>query len=80
MAVFGAMLSYIMQALSFIILRRNQPRMERPYRCPLGEPGAIATIVIAAVTIYFQLLDPVYRAGVFGVAIWFIVAILYFAL
>ena len=34
MAVFGAMLSYIMQALSFIILRRNQPNIERPFRSP----------------------------------------------
>lgn len=80
MAVFGAMFSYIMQALAFIRLRHNRPDMERPYRSPLGEPGAIATIVIAAVTIFFQLLDPVYRAGVIGVAIWFVVAIVYFAL
>ena len=26
MAVFGAMLSYILQAVSFILLRRNQPQ------------------------------------------------------
>ena len=31
MAVFGAMLSYIAQAVSFILLRRNQPNIERPY-------------------------------------------------
>ena len=47
MAVFGAMLSYIMQALTFILLRRNQPNIERPYRTPLGIPGAVVTIVIA---------------------------------
>ncbi len=38
MAVFGAMLSYIVQALSFIILRRNLPNIERPFRSPLGIP------------------------------------------
>ncbi|MGD9509839.1 MAG: ethanolamine permease [Geminicoccaceae bacterium] len=80
MAVFGAMFSYIMQAISFIRLRRNYPNIERPYRSPLGEAGAVATVVIAAVTIVFQLTDPVYRAGVIGVAIWFVVLILYFAL
>jgi ethanolamine permease len=80
MAVFGAMFSYIMQGVSFILLRRNRPHIERPYRSPLGEAGAMATIVIAAVTIAFQLLDPVYRAGVIGVAIWFVVLILYFAI
>src|SRR5690606_446246 len=32
MVVFGAMLSYIAQALSFILLRRNQPGIDRPFR------------------------------------------------
>jgi ethanolamine permease len=80
MAVFGAMFSYIMQGVAFVLLRRDRPDIERPYRSPLGVPGAAATIVIAAVTVCFQLLDPVYRAGVLGVAVWFAVAIVYFAL
>ena len=37
-------------------------------------------MIIALVTIYFQLADPVYRTGVVGVAIWYALAILYFAL
>jgi ethanolamine permease len=32
------------------------------------------------VTIGFQLADPVYRSGVIGVAIWYALAILYFAI
>ncbi|MGH2343335.1 amino acid permease [Segnochrobactraceae bacterium EtOH-i3] len=80
MAVFGAMLSYIMQAISFILMRRNMPTIERPYKSIFGIPGAVATILIALVTIYFQLSDPVYRAGVFGVALWFAVGIIYFAI
>jgi ethanolamine permease len=80
MAVFGAMCSYIAQAASFIILRKSHAHIERPYRSPLGVPGAYVTIVIALVTIGFQLADPVYRQGVIGVAIWFAVGILYFAL
>jgi ethanolamine permease len=79
MAVFGAMISYVMQALSFIILRRTRPDIERPYRSPLGVPGAVVTIVIALVTIGFQLADPVYRAGVAGVAAWFAIGIAWFA-
>jgi ethanolamine permease len=42
-------------------------------------PGAVLTVVIALVTIGFQLADPVYRTGVIGVAIWYTLAILYFA-
>ncbi|WP_207479917.1 ethanolamine permease [Arenibaculum pallidiluteum] len=80
MAVFGAMISYIMQATAFIRLRRKLPHIQRPYLSPLGIPGAVATIVIAAVTIYFQLLDPVYRAGVIGAAIWYLAGLSYFAL
>jgi ethanolamine permease len=80
MAVFGAMCSYIAQAVSFILLRRDHPHIERPYRSPLGEAGAYCTIVIALVTIGFQFADPVYRQGVIGVAIWFAVGIVYFAL
>jgi ethanolamine permease len=80
MAVFGAMFSYLMQGLAYIGLRWRRPHIERPWSSPLGVPGAIVTIVIAAVTIGFQLADPVYRAGVIGVAVWFAVAIAYFAL
>jgi ethanolamine permease len=80
MAVAGAMLSYIAQAVSFILLRINQPNIERPYVSPLGNAGAVVTIVIAAVTLLYQLADPVYRSGVLGVLIWFAVATLYFAL
>ena len=36
-------------------------------------------MIIALVTIGFQLADPVYRTGVVGVAIWYALAILYFA-
>ncbi len=79
MAVFGAMISYIMQASSFILLRRNFPDIVRPYKSPFGIPGAALTIGLALVTIWFQLADPVYRAGVIGVAIWFAVGIAYFA-
>lgn len=80
MAVFGAMFSYLMQALSFIQLRRKLPQLERPYRSPLGVPGAIVTITVAVVTLWFQLSDPVYRTGIVWVAVWFAIGIAYFAI
>ncbi len=64
MAVFGAMISYAMQGLSFIVLRNKLPNIQRPYRSPVGVPGAVVTIVVALVTIYYQLQDPVYRGAV----------------
>jgi ethanolamine permease len=80
MAVFGAMLSYIAQALSFILLRRNKPDIERPYRSPVGIPGAVITIVIAVVTLTYQVQDPNFFRGVIWVIVWCGVGIAYFAL
>lgn len=80
MAVFGAMFSYVMQGLSYIQLRRKFPNMERPYKSPLGILGALLTVIIALVTIFMQLQDPAYVAGVLCVAAWFAIGIIYFAL
>lgn len=80
MAVFGAMLSYIAQAVSFILLRRNQPNIERPFRSPVGIPGAVLTIIIAVVTLFYQVQDPNFFRGVIWVIVWCVVGIIYFAL
>ena len=74
------MISYVMQAISFILLRVRLPEIERPYRSPFGIPGALVTLVIAVVTIYFQITDPAFRAPILGVAIYYAITILYFAL
>ena len=47
---------------------------------PFGIAGAAATMIIAAVTLYFQFTDPVFRAGVVGVAIYYAVMMAYFLL
>jgi ethanolamine permease len=80
MAVFGAMISYAFQGLSFILLRKNMPNIERPYRSPLGIPGAALTVVIALVTLYYQLQDPLYRGGVYAALAWYVAGVIYFAL
>jgi ethanolamine permease len=80
MAVFGAMFSYILQAASFILLRRRHPHIERPYMSPLGMPGAVITIVIALVTLGCQVQDPNFYKGVFWVLLWFALGIAYFGL
>ncbi len=80
MAVFGAMISYAMQGLSFILLRRNMPNIERPYRSPLGNAGAFVTVVVALVTLYYQLQDPVYQVGVYATAAFYVLGLLYFAI
>ncbi len=79
MAVSGAMFSYIAQAVSFILLRKNSPHIERPYRSPLGITGAVLTIIIAVVTLGYQVQDPNFTKGVLWVLVWFAVMTVYFA-
>ncbi len=80
MAVFGAVIAYIMQMISFVILRRRFPDMKRPYVSPLGLPGAYFAGVVSAASLIFLFLNEDYRVGVVGCAIWFLAGILYFAL
>lgn len=79
MAVFGAMISYVMQAVSFILLRQNLPHIERPYRSPFGVIGAGLTLIIALVTLYFQVTDATFFIPVMCVAAYYAIMMLYFA-
>ena len=79
MAVFGAMISYVMQAAAFVLLRSEMPDIERPYRSPFGVPGALITLAIALVTIWFQVTDPAFRDPVLLVAAYYVLMIVYFA-
>jgi ethanolamine permease len=78
MAVFGAVISYALQMLSFILLRLRHPTMARPFRSPWGIPGAVLVGVIAIVTLVVLFLVPAYQAGVIGVAVWYALGLLYF--
>ncbi|MEM9191707.1 MAG: ethanolamine permease [Myxococcota bacterium] len=81
MAVFGAVLSYMLQMVSFILLRVRFPTIERPYRSPFGIPGAVITFLIALVTLVaLFVVDPVYQKVAVGAAIWYALGLLYFAL
>jgi ethanolamine permease len=78
--VFGAVISYFMQGLSFIMLRRRLPNIRRPYRSPIGEWGAAVAGAVALLSLISLYLTPSYRPGVIGTAIWFVIGILYFAI
>jgi ethanolamine permease len=80
MAVFGAVISYFMQMVSFVLLRKNLPDIERPYVSPLGNAGAIVAAVIAAISFLSLFFIPDYRPGVIGTALWFAAGLIYFGL
>ena len=65
MAVFAAMCSYVLQAVSFILLRHGAPAYRAALRQPVRHPrrgGDDRSWRL--ITIGFQFLDPVYRQGV----------------
>ena len=80
MAVFGALISYIMQLLAFVLLRTNLPQIKRPFVSPIGVPGAIVALVICVAALGFLFLNPDYNKGVLGAAAWYFLGLLYFAL
>jgi len=81
MAVFGAVIAYALQMLSYVLLRLRLPDIDRPYRSPLGIPGAIGALLIALITLVTLFVtDPVYRKVVVGAAIWYVLGLLWFAL
>jgi ethanolamine permease len=77
MAVFGAVIAYILQMASFLLLRRKN--LDRPYVSPLGVAGAWIAILIASITLVVLFLNPDYNKGVWGAAVWFALGLAYFA-
>lgn len=80
MAVFGAVISYALQCLSFILLRRNLPHIRRPYLSPWGQTGAFIAGAIALISLVSLFLNPDYRPGVYGMAVYFLLGVVYFAI
>ena len=79
MAVFGAVLAYVLQMVSFIVLRVRFPKMERPFVSPAGIAGAVVALLVAGTTLIVLFLNPDYNKGVIGAAVWFLLGIGYYA-
>jgi ethanolamine permease len=79
MAVFGAVIAYVMQMISYLRLRRRFPAMKRPYISPAGRLGAMIAMVLSLITLGALFLNADYRAAVVGALLWFVIGIVYFA-
>jgi len=80
MSVFGALTTYVLMNVAFIILRVKEPNVERPYRSPVGILGAAIAAVIAIVAGIAQLGYDLAgaQAGVLAVVGALLVGYLYF--
>jgi ethanolamine permease len=80
-AVWGAVLSYMLQGISFVVLRRRFPNAVRPYRSPVGIPGAIVAAVVAlAIFIGFFFAGTGYLIAIAAIAVIYVIGLVIFAL
>ncbi|HEY9668391.1 MAG TPA: amino acid permease [Coleofasciculaceae cyanobacterium] len=78
MAVFGALISYILAMLSYIKLKLSRPDLPRPYESPLGNLGAAIGAILAIFAFVACFLVREYRPGILGIGIVLVVATLYY--
>lgn len=78
MAVLAAIVSYVLQMLAYLQLRRAHPDMPRPYRSPFGATGAMTALVIALASLLFMLFDPRLLPGFFGCAVVAVIGLAYY--
>ena len=78
-AVWGAVVAYFLQMVSFVILRRKFATAQRPYVSPWGVPGAVSAAAIAALVFAGLLLNPAYQPAILAIAIVYILILIGFA-
>ncbi|MFY9325356.1 MAG: amino acid permease [Candidatus Nanopelagicales bacterium] len=80
MAVFGAVISYALQMVSYLLLKKNLPNINRPYVSPVGTAGAFIAMIIWIVVLIVLPFSPDYREPVIWLMFAFVAGLLYFAL
>ncbi len=78
-AVWGAVVAYFLQMISFIILRRKFPNAERPYKSPWGLPGAYIAAIIAAFVFVGFLINPTFQPAIIAIVLVYVVIFIGFA-
>jgi ethanolamine permease len=82
MSVFGALITYVLMMVAYILFKVREPEVERPYRSPVGIPGAVIVIAISVLAMFASLATDVPGAkfGVLAAIILIGLGLLYFAL
>ena len=78
MAVFGAVISYALVMFSYIKLRVTRPELERPYRSPLGIPGAALGALLSIAALGATIYRKDFRPGIYGVAVFLVLGMVYY--
>jgi ethanolamine permease len=78
-AVWGAVLAYLLQMISFVLLRKRFPNASRPYRSPWGVPGAVIAAVISGLIFLGFLLNVTFQPAIIAIVIVYAVILVGFA-
>lgn len=78
-AIWGAVVSYLMQMISFLVLRRRFPNAVRPYKSPTGAAGAVIAGVIALAIFIAFLFVPGYQIAIAAIAVVYVIGLIAFA-
>ncbi|MCU1441246.1 MAG: amino acid transporter permease [Rhodoglobus sp.] len=79
-AVWGAVLAYLLQMVSFVILRSKLPNAKRPYVSPVGVPGAVIAGIIAAAIFIGLAFNPTFLPAIVAIFVVYVVMLVLFAL
>jgi ethanolamine permease len=79
-AVWGAMLAYLMQMVSFLMLRKKFPNANRPYKSPWGLFGGWIGLIISGLAFIGFLLNKAFLPAIVAIAVVYVVLLAIFAL
>ena len=79
-AVWGAVIAYVLQMTSFVILRKKFPNANRPYKSPWGLPGAIIAGIISVLIFFGFFINEPARPAIAAIAVVYVIMLLGFAL
>ncbi|MFZ9701830.1 MAG: amino acid permease [Candidatus Nanopelagicales bacterium] len=79
-AVWGAVIAYMLQMISYVLLKKNMSHLKRPYKSPVGNAGAWIAGLLALLIFIGQALNPAYRQAIIAIAVVYVLGLLYFGL
>ncbi|MGZ0712003.1 amino acid permease (plasmid) [Coraliomargarita sp. W4R53] len=77
-AVWGAVVAYFLQMVSFLILRKKFPNANRPYRSPWGRTGAVIAAAISLLIFVGFLLNEAFQPAIIAIAIVYVIILVGF--
>lgn len=79
-AIWGAVIAYTLQMVSYVILRKKFPNANRPYKSPWGIPGAVIAAVISVLVFFGFFINEPARPAILAIIAVYVVMLIIFAL